>query len=145
MLGAWFSDWIEFSYLSNSQICSLLKGNYNTHTDPELTKRIKDHILSSRDSENVRYLFADMHTILRQEVGKYDGDTIVTSRELLGDALKTQLQNAASAWSIQILKVEIEELNFDEEVTKSLSDARIEELKRRAELVSKQAQAEQLS
>ena len=52
-----FSDWIEFSYLSDSQICSWLKENYNNHKDPELTERIEEEIYSSRDTENVRYFF----------------------------------------------------------------------------------------
>ena len=52
-----FSDWIEYSYLSDSQICSWLKENYNNNNDLELTERIEDDILSSRDSKNVRYFF----------------------------------------------------------------------------------------
>jgi len=84
-----------------------------------------------------------IETTLRQEVGKYDGDTIVTSRDTLGDSLKKALQEAATAWGISILRVEIEDIGFDKDVTKSLSDARNEELKRRAELVAKKAEAEQ--
>ena len=52
---------------------------------------------------------------------------------------------AAKNWGIEVKRVEIEDLSFDEEVTRSLSDARQEELKRRAELVAKKADAEQLT
>ena len=86
-----------------------------------------------------------IETTLRQEVGKYDGDSIVTSRDTLGDALKQGLMEAAKNWGIEVKRVEIEDLSFDEEVTRSLSDARQEELKRRAELVAKKADAEQLT
>ena len=85
-----------------------------------------------------------IETTLRQEVGKYDGDSIVTG-DTLGDALKQGLMEAAKNWGIEVKRVEIEDLSFDEEVTRSLSDARQEELKRRAELVAKKADAEQLT
>lgn len=124
----------------------LAKDNSEINVDPVVYFRITEPARIVYDVTDFATSFETLiETTLRQEVGKYDGDTIVTSREPLGDALKTQLQNAASAWGIQILRVEIEELSFDEEVTKSLSDARTEELKRRAELVSKQAEAEQLT
>ncbi|NDD10320.1 MAG: hypothetical protein EB086_11755 [Rhodobacteraceae bacterium] len=70
-----------------------------------------------------------IETTLRQEVGKYDGDTIITSRDTLGDALKQGLLEAARNWGIEIRRVEIEDISFDAEVTRSLSDARQEELK----------------
>jgi regulator of protease activity HflC (stomatin/prohibitin superfamily) len=84
-----------------------------------------------------------VETTLRQEVGKLDGDTIVTSREFLSERLRNALQQASSNWGILIIRVEIEDINFDREVTDSLSKARQQELVRRAQLVAAQAAAEQ--
>ena len=124
----------------------LAKDNSEINVDPVVYFRISEPARIVYDVTDFAKSFETLiETTLRQEVGKYDGDTIVTSREQLGDALKSQLQNAGTAWGIQILRVEIEDLSFDEEVTRSLSDARTEELKRRAELVAKQAEAEQLT
>jgi regulator of protease activity HflC (stomatin/prohibitin superfamily) len=124
----------------------LAKDNSEINVDPVVYFKITEPARIVYDVTDFAKSFETLiETTLRQEVGKYDGDTIVTSREPLGDALKAQLQNAASAWGIQILRVEIEDLSFDEEVTRSLSDARGEELKRRAELITKQAEAEQLT
>lgn len=123
----------------------LAKDNSQVNVDPIVYFRIIDPIKVVYDVIDFAGSFETLiETTLRQEVGKYDGDTIVTSRETLSDSLKLVLQQAASDWGITILRVEIEELSFDEEVTKSLSDARQEELKRRAELVGKKAEAEQL-
>jgi len=124
----------------------LAKDNSEINVDPVVYFKITDPARIVYDVTDFAKSFETLiETTLRQEVGKYDGDTIVTSRESLGDALKRQLQSAGTAWGIQILRVEIEDLSFDEEVTRSLSDARTEELKRRAELVAKQAEAEQLT
>ena len=84
-----------------------------------------------------------VETTLRQEVGKHDGDTIITSREVLSENLRAALQEASTAWGIQILRVEIEEIRFDSEIQEKLSAARSEELLRRAEVVAARAKADQ--
>ena len=123
----------------------LAKDNSEINVDPMVYFRIVDPIKIIYDVSDFAGSFETLiETTLRQEVGKYDGDTIVTSRDTLGDSLKKSLQQAATAWGITILRVEIEDLSFDAEVTRSLSDARNEELKRRAEFVAKQAVAEQM-
>ncbi len=81
-------------------------------------------------------------TTLRQEVGKYDGDSIITSRERLSGNLRDVLQEASTAWGITVLRVEVESIEFDEEITKQLAAARTEELMRRAELVAAQQRAD---
>ena len=82
-------------------------------------------------------------TTLRQEVGRLDSDTVVTARESLSENLRVVLQEASVNWGIKIIRVEIEDISFDEVVVKQLSIARAEELVRRAQLVSAKAAAEQ--
>jgi len=124
----------------------LAKDNSQINVDPIVYFRVTDPARLVYDVQDFEQAFETLiETTLRQEVGKYDGDSIVTSRDTLGDALKQGLMEAAKTWGIEIKRVEIEDLSFDEEVTKSLSDARQEELKRRAELVAKKADAEQLT
>jgi regulator of protease activity HflC (stomatin/prohibitin superfamily) len=124
----------------------LAKDNSEIFVDPIVYFRVTDPARLIYDVTNFEDSFETLiETALRQEVGKYDGDTIVTSRDTLGDALKQTLLNASVSWGIEIRRVEIEELSFPEEVTQSLSDARQEELKRRAELVAQKAEAEQLT
>jgi regulator of protease activity HflC (stomatin/prohibitin superfamily) len=122
----------------------LAKDNSEINVDPIVYFKIIDPIKLVYDVTDFAGSFETLiETTLRQEVGKYDGDTIVTSRDTLGDSLKKSLQEAGTAWGISIVRVEIEDIGFDKEVTRSLSDARNEELKRRAELVAKKAEAEQ--
>ena len=124
----------------------LAKDNSQINVDPIVYFRVTDPARLVYDVQDFEESFETLiETTLRQEVGKYDGDSIVTSRDTLGDALKQGLMEAAKNWGIEVKRVEIEDLSFDEEVTRSLSDARQEELKRRAELVSKKADAEQLT
>jgi regulator of protease activity HflC (stomatin/prohibitin superfamily) len=82
-------------------------------------------------------------TTLRQEVGRLDSDTVITARESLGENLRSVLQEASVNWGIKIIRVEIEEIGFDPEVEKELSQARRQELIRRTHLVAAKAEAEQ--
>lgn len=124
----------------------LAKDNSEINVDPVVYFRPVDPAKLVYDVTDFRSSFETLiETTLRQEIGKYDGDTIVTSREDLNDKLSSSLKSAAETWGIQITRVEIEDLSFDEEVTRSLSDARQKELQRRAELVAQKALAEQMT
>jgi regulator of protease activity HflC (stomatin/prohibitin superfamily) len=61
----------------------------------------------------------------------------------MGESLRSALQEAGTNWGIQIIRVEIEDVHFNPEVAEKLSEAREKELIRRAELIEKQAEAEQ--
>lgn len=123
----------------------LAKDNSEVFVDAVAYFRIVDPIKIVYDVNDFAGSFETLiQTTLRQEVGKYDGDTIVTSRESLSNSLKTALLDAAINWGIQVYRVEIEEIRFDQKVDKALSEAREEELRRRADLVAEKARAEQL-
>jgi len=85
-----------------------------------------------------------VETTLRQEVAKLDSDTIISSRDVIGERLRSSLQEAGSNWGISIIRVEIEEITFDDDVSEQLSEARKQELIRRAEVVLAQQQADKL-
>lgn len=122
----------------------MAKDNSEIYVDSVVYFRIVDPIKVVYDVNDFAGSFESLiQTTLRQEVGKYDGDTIITSRETLSDALKTALLDASRTWGISVLRVEIENIGFDEKVDKALSEAREEELKRRANLVAEKAKAEQ--
>jgi regulator of protease activity HflC (stomatin/prohibitin superfamily) len=122
----------------------MAKDNSELFVDSVVYFRITDPIKTVYDVNDFAGSFESLiQTTLRQEVGKYDGDTIITARETLSDTLKTTLLDASSTWGITILRVEIEKIGFDEKVDKALSKAREEELERRAELVAEKAKAEQ--
>lgn len=155
------------TYLENgSRKISLLDGNGNisiaeNRMDPKELKllgkdnseifidsvayfKISDPMKAVYDISSLSDSFLSLvETTLRQEVGKLDGDTVVTSRDVLSDRLRAALQAAATNWGVTVFRIEIENIRFDDEVSKKLSDARKEELVRRAELVTAQAMADQ--
>ena len=124
----------------------LAKDNSQINVDTIVYFRIKEPAKLVYDVQDFAEAFETLiETTLRQEVGKYDGDAIITARDTLGDALKQGLLEASNSWGIEVRRVEIEDISFDADVTKTLSDARQQELIRRAELVAKKAEAEQLT
>jgi regulator of protease activity HflC (stomatin/prohibitin superfamily) len=120
------------------------RDNSEIHIDSVAYFKIIDPIKTVYDVAAFSDSFMSLiETTLRQEVGKLDGDTVITSREALSEKLRAVLQEATTAWGIRLLRVEIEDIHFDEEVTEKLSMARRQELIRRADIVDAQARAEQ--
>jgi len=122
----------------------LCRDNSEVHVNPVAYFKIDDPVKVAYEvSEFAESFKSLLETTLRQEVGKLDGDTIITSRDVLSDALRRSLQEAGSNWGIRIIRVEIEDIGFDKEVTEKLSLARREELMRRQQLVASRAKADQ--
>jgi regulator of protease activity HflC (stomatin/prohibitin superfamily) len=122
----------------------LAKDNSDIWVDSVAYFRIVDPMKAAYDVAAFEPTFTSLiETTLRQEVGRQDGDSIITSREIMGENLRSALQEAAGAWGVQIIRVEIEDIHFNPEVARELSEARERELIRRAELVEKKGQAEQ--
>ena len=121
----------------------LCRDNSEVYVNPVAYFRIEDPMRIVYDVSDFKATFKSMiETTLRQEIGKFDGDTIVTSREVLSENLRRVLQEAGSAWGVKILRVEIEDIGFDQKVTENLSLARSQELLRRQELVASRANAD---
>jgi regulator of protease activity HflC (stomatin/prohibitin superfamily) len=122
----------------------LAKDNSEIWVDTVAYFRLVDPMRATYDVAAFEPTFISLiETTLRQEVGRQDGDTIITARDTMSENLRSALQEASTNWGIQIIRVEIENIRFNSEVAKKLSEARENELLRRAELVSKQAVAEQ--
>ncbi len=121
----------------------LCKDNSEVYVDAVCYFRIVDAMKAVYDvAEFAETILSLIQTILRQEVGKQDGDSIIRAREELGENLRESLQEAATAWGIKIIRVEIEDIRFDSEIAEKLSEARQKELIRRADVVAAQAEAD---
>ena len=122
----------------------LAKDNSEIYVNSVAYFRIIDPMKAAYDVAAFESTFVSLiETTLRQEVGRQDGDSIITSRDTMGERLRAALQEAGGSWGIQVIRVEIEDIHFNPEVAQKLSEARERELIRRAELVEQQAVAEQ--
>jgi regulator of protease activity HflC (stomatin/prohibitin superfamily) len=122
----------------------LAKDNSEIWVDTVAYFRLVDPMKAVYDVAAFQSTFVSLIvTTLRQEVGRHDGDTIITARDSMSENLRSSLQEASTNWGIEIFRVEIENIRFNSEVAEKLSEARENELLRRAELVAKQAEAEQ--
>jgi len=122
----------------------LAKDNSEIWVDCVAYFQLTDPMKAAYDVASFEATFVSLiETVLRQEVGRQDGDTIITARDSMGENLRSALQEASTNWGVHILRVEIENIRFNIEVQQKLSEARESELLRRAELVEKTAVAEQ--
>jgi len=121
----------------------IAKDNSEVFVNSVAYFRINEPMKVVYDVSHFAETFKSMvETTLRQEVGKLDGDTLISSRERLSEALRNALQEASTNWGVTIMRVEIEEITFDPEIQRKLSEAREAELIRRAEVVAAQQQAD---
>lgn len=81
-----------------------------------------------------------VETTLRQEIGKLDSDSLISSRDVVGARVQAALESASEAWGTKIHRVEIQEIRFSPEVQRNLTLAREAELNRRAKVITAQEQ-----
>lgn len=121
----------------------LAKDSSEVFVDPIVYFRISEPMKAVYDVSDLGNTMLNLsESILRQEVAKQDGDSVISSRDIIGENLRAALQEAATNWGIRILRVEIEDIYFDKDITDSLSKARKQELDRRAEVVEAQKEAD---
>ena len=125
------------------QIDAISLDNANVYPDALLYFRIVDPIKATYEIENLGMaIYILLETTLRQEIGVLESDEIIKGRELIGNKIKTALEEASTAWGTVITRVELEEIRFGEEVEKALSDQRAAELEGRAKVAKSERDRE---
>ena len=115
------------------QIDAISLDNANVYPDSILYFRIVDPVKATYEIDNLGMaIYKLLETTLRQEIGMLDSDAIIQGREVIGNKIKQQLEEASSAWGTVITRVELEEIRFGEEVERALSDQRAAEVEGRA-------------
>ena len=115
------------------QIDAISLDNANVYPDSILYFRIVDPVKAAYEIDNLGMaIYKLLETTLRQEIGTLDSDAIIQGREVIGNKIKQQLEEASSAWGTVVTRVELEEIRFGEEVEKALSDQRAAEVEGRA-------------
>ena len=115
------------------QIDAISLDNANVYPDSILYFRIVDPVKATYEIDNLGMaIYKLLETTLRQEIGTLDSDEIIQGREVIGNKIKQQLEEASSAWGTVITRVELEEIRFGEEVERALSDQRAAEVEGRA-------------
>jgi regulator of protease activity HflC (stomatin/prohibitin superfamily) len=118
-------------------IDAISKDNALVYPDAILYFRVVDPVKAAYEVENLGLaIYKLVETTLRQQIGTLNADEIIVGRERIGGSIKSALEEASGGWGTVITRVELEEIRFDEDVTKALSDQRAAELEGRA-LVAK--------
>jgi regulator of protease activity HflC (stomatin/prohibitin superfamily) len=121
----------------------IASDNAVLHVDSILAFKIIDAELAVYAVDNLgESLKSILETTLRQEVGKLNSDSVIISREQLGLKLQEELEYAADPWGIRIIRVEIESIDFDDNITEKLSKAREKELEGRADVAEAEREKE---
>ena len=129
--------------LDPPEIDAISRDNAVIYPDSILYFRIIDPVKAVYEIEDLGMaLYKLLETTLRQSICTMDSDEIIKGREKIGASVKSALEEASAAWGTQITRVEIEEIRFNKEVTKALSDQRAAELKGRAQVIEAEREKE---
>ena len=124
-------------------IDAISKDNAIVYPDAILYFRIVDPVKATYEVENLGLaVYKLLETTLRQQIGILTADEVIVGRELIGASIKSALEEASSAWGTSITRVELEEVRFDEDVTKALSDQRAADLQGRALVATNERERE---
>ena len=85
-----------------------------------------------------------IQSTLRQEIAARNSDSVLSSRTDMSAALSEALEEATSSWGVKILRVEIQEILFADEIQLALTIARQAELEGRAVKVEAERKGEAL-
>lgn len=83
-----------------------------------------------------------LETTIRQEVGKQNSDNLITSRQQIGLTVQEELEKATESWGTKIIRVEIQDIKFEESLQDNLVKQREAELIKRGEVVEAQQEKE---
>ena len=126
-------------------IDAISKDNAFVYPDAILYFRIIDPVKAAYEVENLGLaIYQLMQTSLRQQIGILSSDEIIAGRENIGASIKSELEQASGVWGTTITRVEIEEIRFDEAVTKAQNDQRAAELEGRALVTKSEREREAL-
>ena len=124
-------------------IDAISKDNAIVYPDAILYFRVVDPVKAVYEIEDLGMsIYELLETTLRQEIGVLDADQIIVGREMIGNAIRSALEEASAAWGTTITRVEIEEIRFEESVTEALNDQRAAELKGRALVATSEREKE---
>jgi len=124
-------------------IDAISKDNAIVYPDAILYFRVVDPVKAVYEIEDLGMsIYKLLETTLRQEIGVLDADQIIVGREMIGNAIRSALEEASAAWGTTITRVEIEEIRFEESVTEALNDQRAAELKGRALVATSEREKE---
>ena len=124
-------------------IDAISKDNAIVYPDAILYFRVVDPVKAVYEIEDLGIsVYKLLETTLRQEIGILNADQIIAGREMIGNAVRSALEEASAAWGTSITRVEIEEIRFEESVMEALNDQRAAELKGRAQVVTAERERE---
>ena len=129
--------------LDPPEIIVISKDNAEIYPDAIVYFRIVDPVRAVYEVNDLGLsVYKLVETTLRQQIGSMTTDEIIMGREKIGYSVRSALEEASSGWGTVITRVELEEINFPQELQKSLSDQRAAELKGRAEVVEAERKKE---
>jgi len=129
--------------LDPPEIVVISKDNAEIYPDAIVYFRIVDPVRAVYEVNDLGLsIYKLVETTLRQQIGSMSTDEIIMGREKIGFEVRSALEEASSAWGTLVTRVELEEINFPQEIQKALSDQRAAELKGRAKVVESERDKE---
>jgi regulator of protease activity HflC (stomatin/prohibitin superfamily) len=115
----------------------ITRDNVTVRVDAVVYYRVVDPIKAVVEVEDYAYAVAQVaQTSLRSIIGKSDLDELLSNRERLNQGLELMLDTPATAWGIEIDRVEIKDVALPDSMKRSMSRQAEAERERRSRIIT---------
>lgn len=124
---------------------AITKDNISVEVDAVVFWRVRDLVKAYYEVEDVERAIEELvTTTLRSSIGELELDQTYSSRNDINQKLLRQLNEAANAWGVEVMRVEVQEIKLPQEVLESLAKARAAESEKQAQIFKAQGTVESI-
>lgn len=124
---------------------AITKDNISVIVDAVVFWKVEDLMKAYYNVEDVERAIEELvTTTLRSMIGELELDQTYSSRNNINRSLLLQLNEAATDWGVNVMRVEVQELKPPADVLESLAKARAAETQKQAEIFKAQGTVESI-
>jgi len=124
---------------------AITKDNISVEVDAVVFWKVEDLVKAYYNVEDVERAIEELvTTTLRSTIGELELDQTYSSRSDINRNLLHQLNEAATAWGVNVIRVEVQEIKPPEAVLLSLARARAAESEKQAKIFEAQGTVESI-
>lgn len=113
------------------------KDNASVSIDAVCFIRITDPYKATYQVDNLEYAIENLALVnIRNELGKMELDEILSSREVLNNAITNQIDDATNPWGVKVQRVDIKELEPARSIKETMEKQIKAEREKRAEILT---------
>lgn len=119
------------------------KDNVTVDANASVYWRITDPVSACFEVDSLPDMIEDLTlNALRSNIGRMELDEVLGSRERINQQIAEELKDASTGWGVTIRRVEIQELQVDEQTRRAMTQQMEADRRRRAQIAESEGEAQ---